>query len=62
MDNEKIEKTQNKNDDSFSTIGIVKAAVALAATTAFFYKTGRIKSLSNKLNKGYMLTKDIQRA
>lgn len=62
MDNEKIEKTQNKNDDSFSTRGIVKAAVALAATTAFFYKTGRIKSLSNKLNKGYMLTKDIQRA
>ena len=65
MSNREIEEQRNKirqkNNPGVSSEGIVGAAVALAATTALFYRFGGAKHLSNGLNNGLKITKDLKR-
>lgn len=65
MSSREIEEQRNKirqeNNPGVSSEGVVGAAVALAATTALFYRFGGAKYLSNGLNGGLKIAKDLKR-
>lgn len=50
------------NTDDFSSKGIVGAAVALAASTALFYRPSNIRKIASGINIGYSLLKDVKKS